>query len=123
MCWLFVSNILAPPPSCGSNEVISETEDETQGAVLHMPNLKPSSDELLAELEQYVAVIKESRVKDLEDCERIESIILRYKAVRNDEKNKATAALNSQLTRVEASLDTAREIIHAVVTLAWYPAS
>ena len=110
--------MLAAPPACDSNEIISKTDDKTQGPLLHMPNLKPSSDELFAELEHYVAIIKESRAKDLEDCERIESIILRYKAVRNDEKNKATAALNSQLTRVEASLDTAREIIHAVVTLA-----
>ncbi len=93
-------NTLAPTPGTGGslNEVISETEDETQGALLHMPNLKPSSDELLAELEQYVAIIKESRARDLEESERIETLILRYKAVRNEEKKKATAALSSQLT-------------------------
>ena len=110
--------MLAAPPACDSNEIISETDDETQGPLLHMPNLKPSSDELFAELEHYVAIIKESRAKDLEECEQIETLILRYKAVRNDEKKKATNALNNQLTRVESSLNTAREIIRAVVALA-----
>ena len=97
---------------------MSETEDETQGQLLQMPNLMPSSDDLFQELERYVAVIKESRVKDLEDCERIQSLIVRYKATRNDEKKKAAAALNSQLMKAEASLDDARDIIHAVVSLA-----
>ena len=105
-------------PQASDDEVVSETEDETQGELLQMPNLMPSSDDLFNELERYVAVIKESRVKDLEDCQRIESLIVRYKVTRNDEKKKAAAALNNQLMKAEASLGDARDVILAVVSLA-----
>ncbi len=79
-----------------------------------MPNLKPSSDDLFSELERYVALIKQSRAKDLEECEQIESILLRYKAARNEDQRKAATALNGHLSRVEASLDNARNVIRTV---------
>lgn len=103
-------------PQSSENEIVSETEDETQAPLLRMP--KPTSDDLFLELEHHVALIKESRTKDLEDCERVESVLLRYKAARDDEKKKAVASMNGQLTKAEASLDIAREIIHAAVSLA-----
>ena len=116
--YVFTRNYFEGSPQVSDNEVISETEDETQGPLLHMPNLKPSADELLGELERYVAVIKKSRAKDLEDCECVESILLRYKVTRSEEMQKAATTLNGQLTKAEASLDSAREMIHAVISIA-----
>ena len=88
-------------------EIVSETEDETQPPLLVMPTL--TADDLFDKVEKYVADLKQSRAKDLDNCQQLESALLKYKAARIEEKAVATQAISGKLDEV-------RTIIQAVMT-------
>lgn len=94
------------------NEVVSETEDETQGPKLTMPKPR-TSEELLEDIEGLVNGLKTSRAKDQQDCEKLQHILSRYKEACACDKKKVQA-VGAQLRKAEESLDAARSIISTV---------
>ncbi len=96
------------------SEVISETEDKTQGPKLTIPKVHTPA-ELFEEIKGLVNGLKVSRAKDGRDCEKLQYILSRYKeACDHCEKHKVEIVAD-KLRKAEELLDVMRGIITAVV--------
>ena len=106
-----VTSRASPSPS----EVISETEDETQGPelTLPLPTVTATSAQLLEEMEGDIAALKASRSKDRDLCEKLERNLIRYKNALEDDQKKTQGACE-EMGRARASLGVAQAILSRV---------
>lgn len=99
-------------------EVVSETEDETQGPEMTMPAAMipaATSAELLEEMEEYILALRGSRAKDLSNCDKLQDNLARYKTSLVADKEKAQGVCK-EMEKAQASLDNVRAILYKVVT-------
>lgn len=101
-------------------EIISETEDETQGPEMTLPKVPTApikSEDILQEIERLVFCLKDSRAKDQVDCDHLQSSLMLYKKARILEQE-STQEMSSMLDKSEASLEKARSIISSISQVA-----
>lgn len=99
------------------SEVISETEDETQGPEMTLPTAHPlvrTSSEILEEMELSIATLKGSRAKDQANLEHLQDNLARYKESLINDKEK-TLSTCKEMGKAQESLEVARAILTKVV--------
>ncbi len=96
------------------SEVISETEDKTQGPELTIPKVRTPA-ELFEEIEGLVNGLKVSRAKDWRDCEKLQYILSHYKEACDHREKHKVEIVADKLRKAEKLLNVMRSIITAVV--------